>query len=78
MWLPLKYNYISGKMKWRISGAFTIMQFYGPDKKESRKSDSFKNAFMVKQNEKWKLLLLTYNLMDRQKENYKNEITTKI
>ena len=35
-----------------MSVAFTKMQFYGPDKKESEKVIVSKNAFMVKQNEK--------------------------
>ena len=36
--LTLKYNYTSGKIKQKMSVAFTKMQFNGPDKKESRKS----------------------------------------
>ena len=52
MRLPLKYNYSSGKMKWKMPDVFTKMQFNGPDKEESRKVIVSKTAFMVKQNEK--------------------------
>ena len=52
MQLPLKYNYISGKMKWKMWIAFTKMHFNGPDFKESRKSDCFQKCFYGKQNKK--------------------------
>ena len=31
--LPLKYNYCSGKMKWKMSVAFTKIQFNGQTKR---------------------------------------------
>ena len=49
------------------------MQFNGPDKKESRKSSfPIKYAFIVKQNKKWMLVLLKYNLK------LEKEVNTKI
>ena len=37
-----------------------------------------KNAFMVRQNKKWKLVLLKYSLMVQTKSKLEKDITTKI
>ena len=39
---------------------------------------SLKYAFMVKQNEKWKLVLLKYNTMVQTKRKLEKEVNTKI
>ena len=55
------------------------MQFNGPGKKDwQKKCLSLKYAFMVKQNEKWKLVLLKYNLMVQTKRKLEKEVNTKI
>ena len=61
-----------------MSVAFTIMQFYGPDFKESRKSDCFWKCFYGKT--KWKIKVVATDIQPngQTKMRLENEITTKI
>ena len=54
------------------------MQFYGPDKKESKKVAITKICFYDKTKQKWKLVLLKYNLMVQTKRKLEKEVTSKI
>ena len=55
-----------------------FLQLNGPEKGITKKWLSLKYAFMVKQNEKWKLVPLKYNLMVQIKRKLEKEVTTKI
>ena len=61
-----------------MSVAFTKLQWYGPDKKESRKSVCFYKYFYGKT--KWKIKVVATNIQPngQTKRKLENEITTKI
>ena len=54
------------------------MQFNGPDKTKKEKVAMTKICFYDKQNEKWKLVLLKYNLMVQTKRKLEKEVYIKI